>query len=55
MLREVSDYNSADVLDAYFDLFNAEYYATRRAIDMSTETEHARSRLLQLKECLVVT
>lgn len=50
ILREVDDYNSADVLDAYFDLFNAEYYASRRNVDMSLESAQARVRLLELKE-----
>lgn len=49
MLREVSDDHSADVLDAYFDLFNAEYYATRRAVDMSGASAVARHRLAQLQ------
>ena len=50
ILREVEDHNSADVLDAYFDLFNAEYYASRRNVDMSLESAQARVRLLELKE-----
>lgn len=49
MLREVSDHHSADVLDAYFDLFNAEYYATRRSVDMSGASAAARYRLAQLQ------
>jgi DTW domain-containing protein YfiP len=49
MLREVSDYYSADVLDAYFDLFNAEYYAARRSVDMSDASAAARLRLARLQ------
>lgn len=50
ILREVQDHSSADVLDAYFDLFNAEYYASRRGVDMGVESSQARMRLSELKE-----
>lgn len=50
ILREVQDHSSADVLDAYFDLFNAEYYASRRCVDMSSVSSQARARLMKLKE-----
>ena len=50
MLREQQDYTSADVLDAYFDLFNAEYYASRRSVNMSVESAQARERLAVLKK-----
>ncbi|SIT11937.1 tRNA-uridine aminocarboxypropyltransferase [Neptunomonas antarctica] len=49
MLREVNDLHSADVLDAYFDLFNAQYYASRRSVDMSKVSQQARARLLKLQ------
>ncbi|WP_372740637.1 tRNA-uridine aminocarboxypropyltransferase [Neptunomonas sp.] len=55
MLREVQDHSSADVLDAYFDLFNAEYYTSRRGVDMSSASTQARQRLLELKEVNVLT
>ena len=55
MLREVQDFGSADVLDAYFDLFNAEYYASRRGADMSSASAQARVRLLELNELKTLT
>ncbi|SFG98190.1 DTW domain-containing protein [Neptunomonas qingdaonensis] len=54
MLREVQDHSSADVLDAYFDLFNAEYYTSRRGVDMSSASTQARQRLSELKEVNVL-
>lgn len=47
VLREMGDQHSADVLDAYFDLFNSEYYAARRHKDLDNAAAQARSALQQ--------
>ena len=48
VLRDIQDEQSASVLDAYFDLFNAEYFASRRSADTKGAALAAREQLQYL-------
>lgn len=48
VLEDLGDRDSAAALNAYFDLFNAAYYASRRQLDLSEKMAAARTKLAEL-------